>query len=64
MLFFGTSHQGLLSFVTHLINSVAIVLDVDFFEDRQTKFINFYKEHSGICSHMIQLNLLPQNKEL
>ena len=56
MFLFATSQQWLLSFVTHLINSVAIVLNVDFFEDKETKFINFYnmyKEHSGICSHMI-----------
>ena len=44
MFLFATSQKRLLSFVTPLINSVAIVLDVDFFWiDICTKFINFTK---------------------
>ena len=52
MFSFATSQHWLLSCITHLINSVAIVLDFDFFYDKQTKFVNFYQEHSGICSHI------------
>ena len=43
MFLFATSQQWLLSFVTPLINSVAIVLDVDFFRIDEINLLTFTK---------------------
>ena len=43
MFLFATSQQWLLSFFTHLINSVAIVLDVDFLRIKKLNLLTFTK---------------------